>query len=313
MVQPKTDKEKEKDAQHLKKMLKMARKGPINFGIALGKDDESLAFLAHQARNPKSLRKKAREETGNSKGAHGEMTVDGKDLVFVCQDSPPGPIVKAMRLFLKDLKVPLRAEFRTPEEAAVSAEDREAEAEEAALKERTGLTLNPTIEQVSELDAIDGDALDIDKERGDLVGQLKKLAKQVQQAIKAAPGRKNALLEGMGEIKRLITEIDKKRPERIEHARTRMAEFLKELKSTGTNADAKIGAAEILDQTFVEAVLGGDGAKLAAFKQAFGDKERTDLAKAFGGQRGLTAVGRLLRDVCGNDPSQLRKLSNALA
>ena len=89
MAPPKTDKDKEKEIQHLKKMLKMARKSPINFGIALGKGDESLSFFAHQARDPKSLRKKAREETSNSKGAHGEMTVDGKNLVFVCQDSLP--------------------------------------------------------------------------------------------------------------------------------------------------------------------------------------------------------------------------------
>lgn len=132
MAPPKTDKDKEKDAQHLKKMLKMARKRPINFGISLGKGDESLAFLSHQARDPKSLRKKAREETGNSKGAHGEMTVDGKNLVFACQDSPPGPIVKAMRLFLKDLKVPLRAEFLGPDEAPGSARAASADGAEDA-------------------------------------------------------------------------------------------------------------------------------------------------------------------------------------
>ncbi len=132
MAPAKTDKEREKDAQHLKRMLTMARKGPINFGIALGKANENLAFLAHQRKNPKSLRKQAREETGNSKGAHGEMTVDGKDLVFVCQDTPPGPLVKAMRLFLKDLKVPLRAEFRVPDEAAGPAKAAPADAADAA-------------------------------------------------------------------------------------------------------------------------------------------------------------------------------------
>ena len=119
MAPPKTDKEKEKETQHLKRMLAMARKVPIHFGIALGKEKpEDLAFLAHQRRNPKSLRKQARAETGNSKGAHGEMTVDGKNLVFICQDSPTGPLTKAMRIFLRDLKVPLRAEFRLPDEAA---------------------------------------------------------------------------------------------------------------------------------------------------------------------------------------------------
>ncbi len=136
MAPPKTDKEREKDAQHLKKMITMARKGPIKFGIALGKKKpEDLAFLAHQTKNPKSLRKQAREETGNSKGTHGKMTVDGKDLVFICQDSPPGPILKAMRIFLRDLKVPLRAEFRLPDEAAGPAKAAPAEtAEEAAAR-----------------------------------------------------------------------------------------------------------------------------------------------------------------------------------
>lgn len=132
MAPPKTDQEKEKDIQHLKKMLSMARKGPINFGIALGSEKpEDLAFLAHQRKDPKSLRKHARTETGNSKGAHGEMTVDGKKLLFICRDSPPGPLTKAMKLFLRGLKVPLSPEFRVPDEAAAPAKAAEA-AEEAA-------------------------------------------------------------------------------------------------------------------------------------------------------------------------------------
>ena len=133
MPSPKADKEKEKDIQHLKKMLSMARKAPINFGIALGSEKpEDLAFLAHQRKDPKSLRKHARTETGNSKGAHGEMTVDGKKLLFICQDSPPGPLTKAMKLFLRGLKVPLSPEFRVPDEAVAPAKAASAAPAEAA-------------------------------------------------------------------------------------------------------------------------------------------------------------------------------------
>ena len=144
MAPPKTDKESEKESQQLKKLLSLARKGPINFGISLGKKKpEELAFLAHRTKNPKSLRKKAREETGNSKGAHGEMTVDGKNLLFVCEDSPPGPIVKAMRIFLKELKVPLRPEFVLPGEepgAAKAAPAEDADGEEAAPRRAPAAT-----------------------------------------------------------------------------------------------------------------------------------------------------------------------------
>lgn len=140
MAPPKTDKEKEKekDIQHLKKMLAMARRAPINFGIALGKEKpEDLAFIAHQRKDPKSLRKQARAETGNSKGAHGEMTLDGKQLLFICQDSPPGPLTKAMKLFLRGLKVPLSPEFRVPDEAAAPAKAAPAEAAEEAAADAT--------------------------------------------------------------------------------------------------------------------------------------------------------------------------------
>ncbi len=181
MAPPKTDKEKEKEIQHLKKMLKMARKNPINFGIALGKGDESLSFFAHQARAPKSLRKKAREETGNSKGVHGEMTVDGKNLVFLCEDSPPGPMVKAMRLFLKELKLPLRAEFVLPDEAADGAED---DGADGAGEEKSGRKEKAIMQ---------------------LRAAFKKLVAQAKDAIAAHPQVREGLLATLKEIDANLT------------------------------------------------------------------------------------------------------------
>ncbi len=213
MAPPKTDKEIEKEAQHLKKMLSLARKGSINFGIALGKKKpEDLAFFAHQTKNPKSLRKKAREETKNSKGAHGEMTVDGKNLVFVCEDSPPGPIVKAMRIFLRELKVPLRAEFLLPDETVVSAEDREPEAEDAAPRRAPAATSEAVpasngeiapAEDAEESGAAEGESAAPDPRLPKMRAEAAEIAKR------AAALPQGAARKALGaELRQVVTQID---------------------------------------------------------------------------------------------------------
>ena len=191
---------KEEDIQHLKKMLAMARKTPINFGIALGKEkSEDLAFLAHQSRDPKSLRNKARAETGNSKGAHGEMTVDRKKLLFICRDSPPGPLKKAMKLFLGGLKVPLSPEFRLPDKAAGPAKGAPAEAAEAAEGAAAGRAAGEAAPESDGAEA--GAAVEKSGRKDKAIMQLfKKLVAQAKDAIAAHPNVREGLLATLKEV-----------------------------------------------------------------------------------------------------------------
>ena len=67
-----------------------------------------------------------------------------------------------------------------------------------------------------------------------------------------------------------------------------------------------------LKKVFVTAVLNGDEGQWPRFHKHFSSASQAALLKTFGGPRGLTAIGKLLNEVCGGDPARLRRLSDAL-
>ncbi|GGH40552.1 hypothetical protein SAMN05444007_11561 [Cribrihabitans marinus] len=67
-----------------------------------------------------------------------------------------------------------------------------------------------------------------------------------------------------------------------------------------------------LKKVYVAAVLNGDEAQWPRFHKHFSSASQAALLKTFGGPRGLTALGKLLNEVCGGDAARLRRLSDAL-
>lgn len=110
------------EARELKEFIAKARKRPVNFAIALGQGKGDPAFILHLKKNPKVLRKLAKAETKNAKGAHGEMTVDSQDVVLACQNDPPSVLLKIMKRYFKDRRLPYRPVIKLPD-GTILAED----------------------------------------------------------------------------------------------------------------------------------------------------------------------------------------------
>ncbi len=100
----------DKELKVLKDMIAKARERPINFGIALGKDEP--AFFMHPARQPEQLRKEAKARTKGAKGTHGQAELDGKRMILTCLEEPPTVLFRAMKTYMKDRKLGYRLVFR---------------------------------------------------------------------------------------------------------------------------------------------------------------------------------------------------------
>lgn len=100
----------DKELKVLKDMIAKARERPINFGIALGKDEP--AFFMHPARQPDQLRKEAKARTKGAKGTQGQAELDGKRMILTCLEEPPTVLFRAMKAYMKDRKLGYRLVFR---------------------------------------------------------------------------------------------------------------------------------------------------------------------------------------------------------
>jgi hypothetical protein len=67
------------------------------------------------------------------------------------------------------------------------------------------------------------------------------------------------------------------------------------------------------ERAIVDAVFGGDETGLNKLKDLFSEGDLIELHGEFGGKRGLVAVKRILRDVCGDKVADLSALIDAIA
>lgn len=81
--------------EELKAHLAMAKKRTLNFAILQGK--EGLVVVANPKGNPGLCRKEAKTNGGGPKGIMGQMRAEGKTVIFVVDEEPPGNFPKLIR------------------------------------------------------------------------------------------------------------------------------------------------------------------------------------------------------------------------
>lgn len=104
-------------AKELKQHISIARKMPLNFGLALGKKPEDTALIMHRKREGGLLHKQARKADGvePAKSCFGTAAVDGNLLTFTCDSDPPAGMKKKCKAFLTSNKLSLKIKILGPD------------------------------------------------------------------------------------------------------------------------------------------------------------------------------------------------------
>lgn len=92
----------EKDIDELKAMLPVARKGAVNFGLAIPGKKGNEALILHRRMAPDLLERRAKQMGGAGVIVSGTLTLSGKEITLDVTDKPKGPVCKRLKLFLKD-------------------------------------------------------------------------------------------------------------------------------------------------------------------------------------------------------------------
>ena len=90
----------------LKRMLKLAKEGPIAFGFNPGKSEDDAYCGMHRNKPPATIGKEAKESGDGSKFAFGTAEVVGKECRLTCLKELPG-LAKRFKKYLKTQKVML--------------------------------------------------------------------------------------------------------------------------------------------------------------------------------------------------------------
>ncbi len=103
--------------KELKQQVSIARKMPLNFGLALGKKAEDTALVMHRKKEGSILFKQARKADGveMAKSTFGTVTIDGNNMTFACASEPPAGMKKKCKAFLKSAKLSLKISILSPD------------------------------------------------------------------------------------------------------------------------------------------------------------------------------------------------------
>jgi len=93
----------------LKKIVKVARKQPVNFGFNPGSNDSEHYLAAHRKKNAVMVGKDAKTEGPGVKYAFGTMLLEGKSLKLTCEREVP-KLAKTLKKYLKSQKITLNVE-----------------------------------------------------------------------------------------------------------------------------------------------------------------------------------------------------------
>lgn len=124
-----------KEGEALKVIVAQARKKTLNFALLQGKD--GMVLETHLKKNPEMLRKSAKKRGGGPKAALGQLRVEGKTMVFLVTEAPPGPFVKLTRQFLMARGLPMQVVFKLPDGTAFGTDADFATAEPAPQQPET--------------------------------------------------------------------------------------------------------------------------------------------------------------------------------
>lgn len=91
------------DIKDIKAMIAVAKKGPVNIGICIGKTPEGTIIKMDRKRAPGMLAKQAKAEGETPKLIAGRIEIDGKDATITCIEEPPGSMAKTLKAAFKDI------------------------------------------------------------------------------------------------------------------------------------------------------------------------------------------------------------------
>ncbi len=91
------------DIKDIKAMIAVAKKGPVNIGICLGKTPEGTIIKMDRKRAPGMLAKQAKAEGETPKLLAGRIEIDGKQATITCTEEPPGSMAKTLKAAFKDI------------------------------------------------------------------------------------------------------------------------------------------------------------------------------------------------------------------
>lgn len=113
MAAKKSAAELKEEGAALGQQIAIARKRPVNFALLMGK--EGLVLETDLRKAPDILWRTAKKVSGGSKGAKGQMTVNGKVITLTCgDDDAPAHLPKLAVKFLRDRGQPYKVRMVTP-------------------------------------------------------------------------------------------------------------------------------------------------------------------------------------------------------
>ncbi|MEL6477171.1 MAG: hypothetical protein AAFR17_07570 [Pseudomonadota bacterium] len=112
----------------LKSLIAVSRKRDLNFGLCLGKKPEDTALVMHRIKGPEMLQRSAKKMDGvlPAKSSFGTLRTKGKIVTLSCQSDPPQGGAKRLRIFFREINLPMRVILLGPD-GAVFEEDGEEE------------------------------------------------------------------------------------------------------------------------------------------------------------------------------------------
>lgn len=110
----------------LKAMLKFARKGPVGFGVCLGKKPANTVLILHRKKAPEMLQRLAKKEGETAKISCGEIEISGKNASLRCFEDPPPVLQKALKTFFaKTVGTPLKVTLLNAEGSVLEGDEDE--------------------------------------------------------------------------------------------------------------------------------------------------------------------------------------------
>jgi hypothetical protein len=102
----------EDDIKEIRAMVAVAKRGPVNIGICLGKSPEGTIIKMDRRRNPDMLAKLAKADGETNRTIAGQIEISGTDATITCEKAPPSSFAKLIRSAFKDIaQVTLKVSF----------------------------------------------------------------------------------------------------------------------------------------------------------------------------------------------------------
>lgn len=98
----------EDQIKDIKSMISVAKRGPVNIGVCLGRTPEDTVVVMHRSRSPAALERDAKAQGETSKACGGTLQIEGRDARMTCDGTPPAALGRQLKMFLKSIGLSLK-------------------------------------------------------------------------------------------------------------------------------------------------------------------------------------------------------------